>query len=109
MNMTTILDKIKSNPDKFSDEFHTWIQDNEPIFHAFCTEALKVHNRGRKHYSARTIVEFLRHHTTLQEKDGVFKINDHCVPYMARLFDLMFPHAKGLFEYRKLTFRRGMP
>ena len=105
-NMDKIQQLIKDNPTKFSAEFPQWISENENIFDSFAVEAKKVRLRGFKHYSSRTIVEFLRHHTNLREASGGFKINDHSVPYLARLFDLMYPEHKGLFEYRKLGVKK---
>lgn len=105
-NMGTIQAIIKSNPEKFNTEFAQWIAENEHIFRSFSLEAMKVKQRGFKHYSSRTIVEFLRHHTNLREASGGFKINDHSVPYLARLFDLMYPQHSGLFEYRKLGVKK---
>lgn len=84
----------------FTLEFLEYLPDNLHIYEAFEQEALSVAQRGRSHYSARTIVEFLRHHSTLQEVCGQWKINDHNVPYLARLFALLNPQRAGLFEFR---------
>jgi uncharacterized protein (DUF2461 family) len=105
-NMDKIQQLIKDNPTKFNTEFPFWVFENEHIFNSFAAEAIKVRQRGFKHYSSRTIVEFLRHHTNLREASGGFKINDHSVPYLARLFDLMYPQYSGLFEYRKLGVKK---
>jgi len=64
-----------------------------PIWKAFEREANAVWRNGRRHYSARTIGEYLRHETALRE-DGEWKITD-----MARLYGLMYPE-RGLFEFR---------
>ena len=82
-------------------EFEQWLEENQAIFEAFCKEAIKISNIGFKHYSARTIIEFLRHHTNLRETSGGFKINNDAVPHMARMFANKYPEAKNLFEYRK--------
>jgi hypothetical protein len=82
-------------------EFDQWLKENRSIFNAFCTEAIKVKNMGYEHYSARTIIEFLRHHTNLREASGGLKINNDAVPHMARMFADKYPEAKNLFEYRK--------
>ena len=84
------------------EEFSEWMLDNEHIWIAFEREALKVSNLGFKHYSARTIIEFLRHHSALQEKGSHWKINDHVTPYLARLFAAKYPNKKDLFEYRRI-------
>lgn len=100
MNVITI---VQSNPDHFSDEFTEWIEENTHIWKAFESEALRVLQLGREHYSARTIVEFLRHHSAIRERGGAWKINDHSVPYLARLFVLLYPEAHRLFEFRKIN------
>jgi hypothetical protein len=81
-------------------EFDSWLKENSKIFESFCQEALKAKTKGFNHYSARTIIEFLRHHTNLREASGGFKINNDAVPYMARLFCKQYPHAHDLFEHR---------
>ena len=55
---------------------------------------------GRKHYSARTIVELLRWQTDLKDSDKTFKINDHFTPGMARLF--MSEHGKRYPDFFRL-------
>ena len=98
-----VVTLVRHNPDHFSDEFCEWIEDNVHIWKAFEREANEVRGRGREHYSARTIVEFLRHHSAVKERGGMWKINDHSVPYLARLFILLYPEAHGFFEFRKIT------
>jgi hypothetical protein len=103
MKKKTSLDIAIENADKLSEEFLDWLPENMHIFDAFAENARNIIARGYKHYSSRTIVEFLRHHTALQESGGTWKINDHNVPYLGRLFDLVYPHMAGLFEYRVTT------
>jgi hypothetical protein len=100
MSIITLVDK---NPDQFSDEFTTWIRDNLHIWTAFESEADQIRGTGRKHYSARTIIEYLRHHSAVNEVGGTWKINDHCVPYLGRLYALKKPDAKNFFEFRKIN------
>jgi hypothetical protein len=90
----------KTGQDMTQNEFDDWISENPQIFKAFCDEAIKAALKGFKHYSARTIIEFLRHHTHLREASGGFKINNDAVPYMARLFKENHPHLGNFFEYR---------
>lgn len=98
------FDLISKNRDLFSDEFVDWLPSNMHIFQAFVIEAAKIHSRGYKHYSARTIIHVLRHHSAISEVGGEWKINNNYSPYLARLFDLAYPHMAGMFEYR-FTFR----
>ena len=91
---------MNQNASIFSEDFLEWLPQNLHIFDAFTAETVKIINRGFSHYSSVTIVEFLRHHTAVTEEKGEWKINNNYRPYLARLFDLVYPHHKGLFEYR---------
>lgn len=104
MNLKTffIINTLHENKDKFSDEFIEWFPDNEHVWNAFVLETMKVKRAGFKHYSARTIIHVLRHHSAISENGSQWKINDHHSPYLARLFDIVYPHKAGLFEYRAI-------
>lgn len=85
----------------FTPKFLAWLPANFHVYDAFCEETLKVIGLGFSHYSARTILHYLRHHTALAECNSEgWKLNNDFSPYLARLFDLMNPHLAGLFEYR---------
>lgn len=87
---------------QFRPDFSAWLLANQAIWLRFCAEAEKVWLRGRRHWSARTIVEYLRHETALQEVgDGMFKINGNYVPDLARLYLLTYPERAELFETRR--------
>lgn len=86
---------------QFTAEFLAYLPANLHVFAAFEREALKVARLGFKHYSARTIVEVLRHHSALEQVGGQWKLNDHNTPYLARLFALVHPAYSGLFEFRE--------
>jgi len=85
----------------FTPEFLAYLPDNLHVFEAFEREAMRVVRRGARHYSARTIIEVLRHWSTLQEVGSPWKLNDWHTPYLARLFALMHPEHAGLFEFRR--------
>lgn len=85
---------------QFLPGFHDWLRDNWTIWLRFREEADKIRAKGRGHYSARTIGEFIRHQTALAE-DGDFKINNNVFPDMARLYMLTHPGAAGFFELRR--------
>jgi hypothetical protein len=95
-----LFNLMRENRDLFSDDFVFWLPENMHIFQAFAIEATKIHSRGFKHYSARTIIHVLRHHSAISELNGEWKINNNYSPYLARLFDLAYPHMAGMFEYR---------
>jgi hypothetical protein len=99
LEQVTLLGKTnKEIPDAFLD----WLTDNFHIWKAFERESLAVINAGFKHYSARTILEFLRHHTALTEKNGAFKIRNNSTPYLARLFALVYPEHAELFRFNQV-------
>ena len=96
-----ILELAAEHEELFSKEFVKWLPDNLHVWEAFCDQAFKIRKTGFKHYSARTIVHYLRHHSAITEASGQWKINNNYSPYLARLFDKRFPNLAGLWEYRE--------
>lgn len=93
---------MRMNADRFTDDFMAYLPENLHVFAAFEREAMKIVGRGWKHYSARTIIEVLRHHTALQEDGSAgWKLNNLNTPYLARLFALLHPDHADLFEFRE--------
>lgn len=91
---------MRLHPDVFTAKFREYLPNNLHVFERFEREAFSVIGKGFKHYSARTILHVLRHHSALRESGGEWKI-DNCVsPAFARLFELMHPAHAGLFEMR---------
>jgi hypothetical protein len=90
----------RQHAEHFTPEFLAYLPENLHVYDAFEREALRVVARGFKHYSARTIIEVLRHNSALAERGGPWKLNDWHTPYLARLFALMRPPFAGLFEFR---------
>lgn len=91
---------VRAHPCEFGPDFAQWIAENFVIWRAFEREALRVAER-RPHYSAKTILEVIRHHTQLAERGGEFKINNNVCPDLARLFAILHPAREELFEYRR--------
>lgn len=90
------------NIERFRPDFLPYLQENLHVFSAFEREALRIFNRGRTHYSARTIIEVLRHESALAENGGPWKLNDWWTKSLARLFVLMHPEVgEGFFEFRE--------
>jgi hypothetical protein len=85
---------------KYREDFADWLSANMHIWQAFCREANKVWAMGRRHYSARTIIEVLRHESAISEVGGEWKINGNYVPDLARLYMETFPERGGFFETR---------
>ena len=86
--------------DRFTPEFLAYLPENLHVYDAFEREAMRVVRRGFEHYSARTIIEVLRHNSALAERSGPWKLNDWHTPYLARLFALLNPTFASLFEFR---------
>ncbi len=93
---------IVAHAEQFRGDFMTWLVDNWHVFLAFELEADRVWGRGRTHYSARTIGEYLRHETALREGPNElgFKVNDHWWPDLGRLYMLLHPDRAQFFERR---------
>lgn len=75
-----------------------------PFFEAFVTEAHKIATK-REHYSARTLIEVIRHHSVLADSDKTYKVNNNITPVVARLATDMFPYLNGLFQMKTRTSR----
>lgn len=88
-------------PDRFRADFSAWLSANWAIWLAFRAQADRVYASGRRHYSARTIVEWLRHETALRESGVTFKLDGNMVPDMARLYLCFHPERAGFFELRR--------
>jgi hypothetical protein len=92
---------MADNREQFSDEFLDWLPKNEHVWKAFVKETDKVIRAGFKHYSARTIIHVLRHHSAIKEKGGEWKISNNSSPYLARLFALAHPKHAAIFKYKQ--------
>lgn len=76
------------------------VLENLPLLDAFLKEAHKVVRKGHEHYSSRTLIEYLRHHTMMNDSDKVFKINNNMSPILSRISMAMFPQLNGFFNTR---------
>ena len=90
----------QQHADQFTPVFLAYLPENLHVYQAFEREALRVIAHGCEHYSARTIIEVLRHNSALAESGGPWKLNDWHTPYLARLFALVNPAHAELFEFR---------
>lgn len=102
-----VLFMANMNAEQFRPDFIPYLRENLHVYFAFEREALRIAAR-RTHYSARTIVEVLRHNSALQEVGGDWKLSDWWTPHLARLFALLNPQHAQLFEFRESkAARRG--
>lgn len=100
MNLNELLRIVEDSQDQFRPDFFQWLSINKHLWEEFERRSLQVAVR-REHYSARTIAEIIRHDTAIGELNGDFKINGNYVPCLARLFSLVHPRYKNLFEFRE--------
>lgn len=86
---------------KFRPDFAAWLQVNMPVWESFERHANAIYERGRRHYSARTIGEVMRHETALADAACIdFKLNNNRFPELARLYLALYPEREGFFELR---------
>lgn len=101
------LDLVELNHHLFRKDFRNWIKANWVIWRCFEDKAEQVWDAGRRHYSARTLIEVVRHETFLREAhaEGVHshKINNSFVPDIARLYGLLHPSREDFFECRTMS------
>lgn len=98
------LECVATCPHLYREDFAAWLSENWAVYLAFERESLAVHYRGRSHYGANTIIEYLRHQTLLADQDGEWKMNDRWTSSLARLFAAMNPECANLFEFRERKF-----
>lgn len=92
---------VWSRPDLFRKDFAHYLEKNFHVYQAFDEAANAVWNRGRRHYSQRTIVEVLRHESALRENPaGELKLNDKWTKDLARLWVCHHPERSSFFEFR---------
>lgn len=102
-----VLERARGQSWRFRDGFVLWLFENFPIWERFEREANAVYERGRRHYGARRIGEYLRHETALTETpEAEFKLNDHVWPDLARLYLMLYPERESFFELRESPKRR---
>lgn len=95
------LDIIGTHSGLFRHDFAQWLRENWHVWLRFEREAEQVWQSGREHYSARTLIEFIRHETFVREKgEGSFKVNNSFCPDIGRLYGKMHPDRQDFFECR---------
>lgn len=102
-----VLGMAERRADSFCDDFLPWLGANYKVWERFESQANLVYGRGRQHYSARTIGEYLRHESALSAVgDGEWKLNNNRWPDLARLYLAIYPEREGFFELRESPQRR---
>jgi len=107
MTPLSLLTIAKLHADEFRADFPEWLRANHPIYAEFERQAMNIAAR-RDRYSARTILEVMRHNSALSENGGHFKLNNNRAPCMARLFSITHPEHAGFFQLRDSDMRLGL-
>lgn len=84
----------------FTPDFAEWLRENFAVWKMFEAKANAVWNRGRRHYSARTIIEVMRHESVISDSDATFKLNNVVAPNLARLYLVKYRDRSDFFEVR---------
>lgn len=91
---------ITAAPGQFRPKFYNWLMENWDLYKHFEREAISAADY-RDHYSAHTIVEYMRHETMLREKGASeYKLNEAWSSSLARMFAHLNPRYEKLFEFR---------
>ena len=96
---------VEQNSHLFRPDFAKWLTANYHVYAEFERSANSVWDSGFTHYSARTIMEVIRHRSNVKEITGEYKINNIRIPCCARLYALRYPNRKDLFSYRSNELR----
>lgn len=94
----TLLGLIWGNPDQFRQGFDDYLLDNFHLWTEFQQLAYQMINRGRTHYSSKTIIQVMRFHSVLEELDSEYKISDQWSADYGRLFMLAHPEYSTFFK-----------
>jgi hypothetical protein len=70
------------------------------VWRLFVCEADRVRNSGRTHYSARTILEFIRHHQVINAGNRDFVVNNNWQAGIARAY-MALRNCPRFFETRE--------
>ena len=98
--MAEVLAFVRLYPALFS-EGAEWFRLNWHVVQAFEAVTLVLINKGRKHYSSRTILEVLRHESLLRGAEDNFKLNNNHAPDLARAFVVCHLEYIDFWEYRR--------
>ena len=98
--MSEVVAFVRLYPALFS-EGAEWFELNWHVVQAFEAVTLGLINKGRKHYSSRTILEVLRHESHLRGAEDNFKLNNNHAPDLARAFVFCHLEYVDFWEYRR--------
>ena len=82
-------------------KFFKFHESNPFVYQIFCKRTIQMIQAGRRHYSARAIIEVVRWDIDVQTSAEEFKINNNHIPFYARMFMTAYPEHDGFFRTRK--------
>lgn len=96
---TAVLLNVK----KFDSQFYEWVTSNFHIYRYFENEAFRFVSCGHERIGSKMLVENIRYKTKLRELNESFKINNNVAADLSRLFVILNPGHRKLFEFRNHT------
>jgi len=99
MGRNSLDNKVITRKQKWWD----WHKKNPAVYQLFKKFTFEaIEKKGAKRLGARFVIERVRWETNVETKGSGFKIDDHFIPYYARLFMFEFPEHKNLFNKRPM-------
>ena len=80
--------------------FQEFDQAHPEIWVLFRNATFQVMERGFRNYGAKSILERIRWHTSIEQGSRDFKINNNYAPHYARKFHSDYPEFDGFFRTR---------
>ncbi len=94
----------------WKDDMLVFVEGELPCILDFIKETKAVADRGRTHYSAYCIVQFLRHNALTKTNNPEFKIPNGATPILARIalaaFHELTINGRPIFDLRKSCSRQ---
>lgn len=81
-------------------DIETYVRDNPLVWEAFQKFTVQAAASGRKHLSARLVLERLRWESMVSENGGAWKLNNNIAPKLARKMMKDHPLFDGFFRTR---------
>jgi len=80
--------------------FQEFDEQHPEIWELFRSTTFQVMERGFRNYGAKSILERIRWHTSIEQGRRDFKVNNNYAPYYARKFHSNYPEFAGFFRCR---------
>ena len=80
--------------------FQEFDQAHPEIWVLFRNATFQVMERGFRNYGAKSILERIRWHTSIEQGSRDFKINNNYAAFYARKFHANYPEFDGFFRTR---------